>query len=149
MENIDRPPLISLVNGKGDRRFAVVTAIDGRTATLALGDNEIAAGVDALQALWSGEFLVLWEPLPGVRPILRSGMKGRDVAWLRGRLAEILDQPADLENADLFDDRLKKRVIAFQQNHRLKSDGIVGTMTQIQLGGAIGGSAVPRLRKRP
>ena len=149
MENIDRPLLISLVNDKGDRRFAVVTAIDGRTATLALGDGEIAAGADALQALWSGEFLVLWEPLPGVRPTLRSGMKGPDVAWLRGRLAEILGQHADLENADLFDDRLKKRVIVFQQNHRLKSDGIVGTMTQIQLGGAIGGSAVPRLRKRP
>ena len=149
MENIDRPLLISLVNDKGDRRFAVVTAIDGRTATLALGDSEIAADGEALQALWSGEFLVLWEPLPGVRSNLRSGMKGRDVAWLRGRLAEILGQPADLENADLFDDGLKKRVIAFQQNHRLKSDGIVGTMTQIQLGGAIGGSAVPRLRKRP
>jgi len=149
MENIDRPLLISLVNDKGDRRFAVVTAIDGRTATLALGDSEIAADGETLQALWSGEFLVLWEPLPGVRSNLRSGMKGRDVAWLRGRLAEILGQPADLENADLFDDRLKKRVIAFQQNHRLKSDGIVGTMTQIQLAGAIGGSAVPRLRKRP
>ena len=149
MENIDRPLLISLVNAKGDRRFAVVTAIDGRTATLALGDSEIAAGVDAFQALWSGEFLVLWEPLPGIRPSLRSGMKGRDVAWLRGRLAEILGQHADLENADFFDDRLKKRVIAFQQNHRLKSDGIVGTMTQIQLAGAIGGPAVPRLRKRP
>ncbi|MCH7831807.1 MAG: AAA family ATPase [Proteobacteria bacterium] len=149
MENIDRPLLISLVNDKGDRRFAVVTAIDGRTATLALGDSEIAAGVDALQVLWSGEFLVLWEPLPGVRPSLRSGMRGRDVAWLRGRLAEILGQHADLENADLFDERLKERVIAFQKNHRLKSDGIVGTMTQIQLAGAIGGSAVPRLRKRP
>lgn len=149
MENIDRPPLISLVNAKGDRRFAIVTAINGRTATLALGDGEITAGVDALQALWSGDFLVLWEPLPGVRPSLRSGMKGPDVAWLRGRLAEILGQHADLENADLFDDGLKKRVIAFQQNHRLKSDGIVGTMTQIQLAGAIGGSAVPRLRKRP
>lgn len=149
MENIDRPLLISLVNDKGDRRFAVVTAIDGRTATLALGDSEIAAGVDALQVLWSGEFLVLWEPLPGVRPSLRSGMRGRDVAWLRGRLAEILGQHADLENADLFDERLKERVIAFQKNHRLKRDGIVGTMTQIQLAGAIGGSAVPRLRKRP
>lgn len=149
MENIDRPLLISLVNAKGDRRFAVVTAINGRTATLALGDSEITAGVEALQALWSGDFLVLWEPLPGVRPSLRSGMRGWDVAWLRGRLAEILGQHADLENADLFDDRLKKRVIAFQQNHRLKSDGIVGTMTQIQLAGAIGGSDVPRLRKRP
>ena len=149
MENIDRPLLISLVNDKGDRRFAVVTAIDGRTATLALGDSEITAGVDALQVLWSGEFLVLWEPLPGVRPSLRSGMRGRDVAWLRGRLAEILGQHADLETADLFDDRLKERVIAFQKNHRLKRDGIVGTMTQIQLAGAIGGSAVPRLRKRP
>ena len=88
-------------------------------------------------------------PLPGVRPSLRSGMRGRDVAWLRGRLAEILGQHADLENADLFDERLKERVIAFQKNHRLKRDGIVGTMTQIQLAGAIGGSAVPRLRKRP
>lgn len=149
VENTNRPTLIGLVNEKGARRYAVVSALNGPKVTLDIDGLEIITDAGAIQPLWSGDFLVLWEPLSDIRRNLRAGMKGRDVAWLRGRLAEILGQPADLDKAAVFDAGLRSQVVAFQKIRGLKGDGIVGILTQIQLGAEVGGSSVPVLRNRP
>ncbi len=151
MEALNRPALISLVNAEGVRKYAVVSALMETRATLEIGNRKIIAEAGDIQSLWSGDFMVLWNPLPRLRRSLRPGMTGKDVAWLRERLGIILGVPTGGKKAasDIFDDGLKKRVIAFQESRKLETDGVVGTLTQIQLGAAIAPSNVPVLRTKP
>ncbi|NQV83721.1 MAG: AAA family ATPase [Rhodospirillales bacterium] len=155
---LNHPALISLGKTDGARKYAVVTALDGSTVTLEAGGRKIVTDVQAIQDLWSGDFLVLWKPLASLRRNLRPGMSGRDVAWLKNRLGEILKIPSPedggagsqkKEQDNFFGDDLKKRVIAFQQSHGLKVDGIVGTLTRIQLSAVIGSPNAPPLLKQP
>ncbi len=149
IKTINLPALISLVNGEGIRRYAVVSALTGPRVTLDIDDRKIDVDAAAFKLFWSGDFLVLWKPIPGLRINLRSGMEGDDVKWLRQRLTKILSLSSDAENPGLFDAGLIKLVTAFQKSHGLKGDGIVGVMTQIQLAAVIAQSDVPVLRNRP
>lgn len=95
------------------------------------------------------------ETLYHLRRTLKVGMSGRDVAWLRTRLGEILKSPATEEGAsgsekkekdDFFGEDLKNKVLAFQKKHSLKADGIVGNLTRIQLSVASNPQNAPVLR---
>jgi len=154
--SLNHPALISLGRTDGLKKYAVVTALDGPTATLEANGRRIVADAQAVQDLWSGDFLVLWRS--SLRRDLRPGMSGRDVAWLRARLGEILKTPAAKgggpgskknEKDGFFGHELRKRVIAFQKSRGLKADGIVGIMTRIQLSAAVGSPNAPTLRKQP
>ncbi len=149
MEALNRPALISMVNAKGIKKYAVVSSLMGTRATLEIDNRKIIAETGDIQSLWSGNFMVLWNPLPRLRRSLRPGMTGKDVAWLRERLGQILGVPSGggKVTSEIFDDDLKKRVIAFQQSRKLETDGVVGTLTRIQLGAEIAPSGVPVLRK--
>lgn len=145
---INLPALISLADRGGGHRYAVVTATQDSKVILDVDGHQIAAGAEKLEPLWTGEFVVLWEPPADVRATLFNGMTGHDVAWLRGRLAEAMGIHADLENAGLFDGKLAERVRAFQKSRGIKSDGIAGILTQIHLSMAVKGSTVPVLDGR-
>jgi len=155
IESINRPALISLVDAGGNRKYAIVSSLSGTRATLEIDGRTMTAEAGDIQPLWPGDFLVLWNPPPPLQRTLRPGMTGKDVVWLRQRLRDILGgSPGDSTGganakADSFDDGLKKLVIAFQEGRKLKTDGIVGTLTRIQLGAAIAPSTVPVLRTQP
>ena len=149
LEKINLPALIGLVGSDGARRYGVVSALTGNKATLDIDGRKIDADIEDLKPFWSGTFLVLWEPLPNLRINLRAGMSGKDVVWLRDRLGRILGVPSGQEDQDFFDATLKKKIIAFQQSHRLKGDGIVGMMTQIQISAALNKTSLPFLRNHP
>jgi hypothetical protein len=148
---LNHPALISLGKSDEQRKYAVLTALSGPTATLEAGGREIITDTQAIQDQWSGDFLVLWKPLDPLRRNLRPGTSGRDVAWLRTRLGEILNNPGSEKNEqdNFFGDGLKKQVIAFQKRQGLKADGIVGTLTRIQLSAVIGSPNAPTLLKQP
>ncbi len=149
LERINLPALIGLVSSEGARRYGVVSALTGNKAALDIDGRKIDADIEDLKPLWSGTFLVLWEPLPKLRLNLRAGMSGKDVVWLRDRLDRILGVPSDREGQDFFDTTLKKKIIAFQQSHRIKDDGIVGMMTQIRISAALKKTPLPFLRNLP
>ena len=149
LERINLPALIGLVSSEGARRYGVVSALTGNKATLDIDGRKIDADIEDLKPLWSGTFLVLWEPLPNLRLNLRAGMSGKDVVWLRDRLERILGVPSDRKDQDFFDATLKKNIIAFQQSHRIKGDGIVGMMTQIRISAALNKTPLPFLRNQP
>jgi general secretion pathway protein A len=149
---LNRPALISLGKTKGKRKYAVVTALNGPMATIEADGRQFVASTQIVQDLWPGDFLVLWKPQTSLRRNLRAGMSGRDVAWLRTHLGEILNVPPRPEKnkrEDFFGGNLKSQVIAFQKSRGLTADGIVGTMTRIQLSAVIGSPNAPTLQKQP
>jgi general secretion pathway protein A len=146
LRRFDLPATLELLAPDGTRHFATVVSVDRDRATLAFGADRRTAGLTEIERLWDGQFLLLWRP-PGVRTIpLVPGMRGRDVEWLRQRLAESDGGPASAADRELFDDELRERVVAFQASQALIPDGIVGEETLTRLAAAPGpAGAVPRL----
>lgn len=62
---------------------------------------------------------------PGTR-LLRSGLNGADVYELQGLLNV---NGYRVQRNSVFDEETRKSVIAFQQKHKLRADGKVGTIT--------------------
>src|SRR5437899_3284962 len=86
---------------------------------------------------------------PGQVP-LKPGMRGKDVVWLRQRLGEVEGDGTPARGDPVYDEELKRRVIAFQQVESLTTDGIVGEETLVRLAAARVGAGVPSLsRARP
>src|SRR3989442_14898861 len=75
---------------------------------------------------------------------------GKDVVWLRQRLGEVEGDGTPARGDPVYDEELKRRVIAFQQVESLTPDGIVGEETLVRLAAARVGAGVPSLsRARP
>ena len=131
---LDRPALLQLTTGTGQEtpRYAVVESVAGERITLRLPDGgrgEVAR--EALLAAWYGRFELLWQ-LPGVL-LLGPGDRGPAVHWVRERLAHAEGATLPLDASTQFDQALRERVRAFQLEHGLEPDGLVGRKTMVQL----------------
>jgi len=140
---LNRPALITLTSPTGDRRHGVVTAHTGQTVTLNLGGKEITGTTKSFSDYWSGEFLLLWNPPSIFRRNIRLGLRGKDVAWVKRRLAEIDGEKPVTDKVATFDSHLKDKVLAFQGKRLIKKDGIVGVRTLIHLNTAAKDSGIP------
>ncbi|TCS64358.1 ExeA family protein [Varunaivibrio sulfuroxidans] len=130
--------------------YAIVTAMDRTQVSLSSGSIQDVLPRPAFRALWDGNYLLLWPVPKGVRPILRQGMRGNDVIWLRSILART-EGSATIEQAPpppadaIFDDSLVRRVRVFQRTHALPVDGVAGPQTIARLLGLLGWNHAPVL----
>jgi general secretion pathway protein A len=150
LRRLDVPAILPLVTPEGERRYVVLISLDGERATLQLGERRIVVPTSEIERFWDGPFVAIWKP-PVVGPLpLRPGMSGKDVGWLRQRLAQVEGQPAPASAGQVYDEELRRRVAAFQQARSLMPDGIAGEETLVRLTGAAPGSNGPSLsRVRP
>jgi general secretion pathway protein A len=141
---INRPAILSLVDGDGNTHQVVLSSLDRDGAKLLLGGDETRSPVEELSDYWFGEFLVLWRPqAAGPRP-LRAGMRGDDVLWLRQSLEQVAGLPSS-PDGDVFDASLQQLVESFQRSRRLAVDGVAGLQTQLVLDAALGRPGTPTL----
>jgi general secretion pathway protein A len=145
LRRLDLPAVVELRGTEGARHYATVVGIDGDAATLAFGDQRRSVPFGQVDLLWDGRFVAFWRP-PGVRTIpIALGMKGRDVEWLRQRLAVADGKSGGAEDREAFDQALQDRVIAFQTARSLIPDGIVGEETLRHLVAVTRPAWAPRL----
>jgi len=143
LRQLDRPVLLKLSGGnRGDPAWAMLSALNGERATLALADGTAEVSLATLTARWRGDFATLWRRPPGLgadadfsRVDYGSGALGD---WLKQRLA---DFQGDALPATAT---LRQRIEAFQLAQGLTPDGQVGPMTLMQLD-RVGGDSAPRL----
>ncbi len=140
----NRPAILSLVTADGTEHQVVVSALDETTADLEAGDAHLKADLLDLQRWWYGPFLVLWRPPVPMARLLKPGMRGAEVHWLRQGLATVRGEPAT-GGSDLYDKDLQQRVEDFQRAHRLAVDGIAGEQTQVLLDALVGAPGAPTL----
>jgi general secretion pathway protein A len=139
----NRPAVLKVEDDGGRHFFAALTAVERGTAVLKTGAHTQRVLVSELGPRWQGEFTLLWRPPPAFRNGIQLGASEPLVAWLSDRLAQVEGQPPPV-SGDTFDDRMAKRVKAFQFRAGLVPDGIVGPQTLIHLDTAVG-SRAPRL----
>jgi general secretion pathway protein A len=149
LRRFNLPAILRLVTSGGEKRYVVLTALDGQEATLQLGERRVVVPTAEIERFWDGPFVVLWKP-PVAGPLpLKPGMRGKDVLWLRQRLSDLDGQPASRGASPVYDEDLKRRVAAFQEVESLTPDGIAGEETLVRLATAMPGSAAPWLKARP
>jgi general secretion pathway protein A len=141
------PVVVKLITTDGARHYAPVTALDGDTATLHIGERAEMLPVGAVERLWDGVFSTIWRPLPGVARVLGPGMQGPGVAWLRRALSDGEIGARDRGPA-IYDEALAARVVAFQRREGLEADGMAGIETLVRVSTRLDARA-PRLSSGP
>jgi general secretion pathway protein A len=144
VRRLDLPAILALAAPDGEIRHAVLTRLGDETATLQIGGRTVTLAQSEVERAWDGVFVALWRGPSYVMPPLSPGVRGSSVVWLRERLAEATGGPG-AGGSEIYDDELRRRVLAFQRAQHLKPDGIAGEETLIRLAALGGDPGVPSL----
>ena len=128
----NRPAVLTLVNKQGETRYVTITSIDNNIATIYSNNTAYTVKLSELDKYWFGKFILFWQKPDHYITAISPGDSGAIINWLNTQLKKINN---DLTEAAIttYDDYLVKRVIAFQAQHGLTADGIVGPVTIIHL----------------
>ena len=146
---LNRPAILTLKAPNGRWLHAVLIGRDGDGITIEAGGRQVRTVAADVNAVWNGDYLLLWRPPPDYRKMMRQGDRGADVAWLKNRLAQLDEGPGEVMAEATFDEALKARVMAFQRNYPLLVDGVVGPRTLIYLNNAVGAPGEAMLAAGP
>lgn len=146
LRSLDLPAVIELTPPEGATRYATIISLGPDAVTLTLGREQLTLPISEVDDFWDGTSILLWKPPVGT-PLLKPGMRGRDVEWLRRRIGDIDGGPAASARQDVYDDGLRARVMAFQSSRSLTPDGLVGEETLAYLGGGGRNGRAPSLSR--
>jgi general secretion pathway protein A len=144
IRQLDRPGILTLRDDAGRSVYALLLALDERSATLRIGAQRIVIALVSLANLWQGDFATYWQAPVGYQRVLGEGESGPLVDQLAIQLAALRGE-APPEGAQRFDVTLRSRLQAFQLAQGLKPDGLAGPTTYMQLTRASGPTNEPRL----
>src|SRR5262249_27609960 len=133
VRRLNLPAILSLTGAGGATRPAVLTGLGDDTATLEVAGQTLTVPLREGERAWDGAFLALWRPPTVTATALAPGTLDRGEPWLRERLAVADGEPTSPRASDLYDEELKRRVMAFQRSQQLAPDGIVGEETLLRL----------------
>lgn len=143
----NRPAVLELKNANQQVVFAVMHQANGDKLKIKISNQDVEATRQEVQRSWSGNYIVLWKPPFPDNESLAEGFVGPDVLWLRHQLDKIEGKKEAEYSADnlKFNAALTDRVTQFQSKQGLKSDGIVGRETFIELVNVSNTSTAPKL----
>ena len=102
----------------------------GDSLLVGRGDQVVEVERDAVESRWLGEYLIVWPQAPGWPGVIQRGESGNAVDIVM-EMAAFAD-PA-WRGSGTFDSGFENWLMAFQQRHGLKADGIIGPNTLIYL----------------
>ncbi len=144
IQQLNRPVILTLQDTAGTAHQIVLVALSNTTASIRLAGITHEVPLTDINALWYGEYMLLWRPQIGTVKSFYPGMRDPDITWLRESLAEIQGETIDPIGSDYFDENLEAHVRDYQVARRLNVDGLVGQQTQIVINSDLGVSS-PRL----
>lgn len=146
LRQFNRPAMLTLTDSLGQTHKVVLRSIRDGNAELSIAGVSVSHPVAAVSELWFGEYLLLWQPPNGEIVSLQSGMRHRNVGWLRASLAAIDARYApDSADPDYFDAALADAVRDFQRDNRIDVDGLAGQQTQFIINSSLASDGTPQL----
>jgi general secretion pathway protein A len=133
LRRLNWPAILKLVDERGGEHSVVVASLDHEAAQVIANGKTFKLPLSELTYYWYGEHLLLWRPGVPDPKDLAPGVTDADVVWLRETLARLQGEAPPLDASEVYDADLENRVRAFQREHRLTVDGIVGARTQIAM----------------
>ena len=128
----NRPAVLTLLNKQGKTRHVTITSIDNDVATIYSNNTAYTVKLNDLDKYWHGKFILLWQKPAHYSTTISPGDSGSIINWLNTQLEKTNNRLPEA-TMNTYDDKLVKRVIAFQSQHGLTADGIVGPITIIHL----------------
>jgi general secretion pathway protein A len=141
----DRPAILELVDNQGNRHHALLAALDNEQATLVMGGETQRFPLDEVERHWFGKYLLLWRVPFAETEVLRVGVQGPAVIWLRETLARAQGATTPVTLAGQYDAELEEAIRDFQRRHQLPVDGVAGNLTLLQLSKYDSNLSSPRL----
>ena len=145
LRQFDRPAILTLLSANGERVPVVLQHLDDSVAEVLIGNELYRLPTEQVERSWYGDFVLLLQAPPGGRLFLRVGDRDPVVSWIRSRLEIALGVIIPAQDPLKFDYALQREVLAFQRDHGLVADGVVGKYTMIHLNTASGREGVPLL----
>lgn len=133
LRQLNRPAIVELVDGVGTRHHVLVSRLDDQQVSFEFSGREYHFPLSEVERIWFGKYLLLWRPPEIGERVVRRGMRGPAVAWVRDTLAHYGLPRAGNPKSEVFDPELETQVREFQRRHQLEDDGVVGKMTLIYL----------------
>ncbi len=131
-KRFNRPAVLSLTSKNRQAGYVTLIGIDGLTAKLWLNGQVRQVSLEALGALWTGEFVFIWRKPDGFDGPVGLGSKAPIVSWVAQRFASIDKQSQPLTSG-VFTAPLQKRVKIFQRSQQLPDDGLISLQTLLRL----------------
>ena len=145
LRRFDRPAVLLLQSGGGRPVAVLLQQVDGDRVTLEVDGEVLRVPRAEVEQAWYGDYRLLWKKPPSGNVMLRPGMRGGDVRWLRERLAEVNGRETVSADPALYDESLASEVIALQRGHGLLADGWAGPHTLIVLNNLFVDPEIPHL----
>jgi general secretion pathway protein A len=142
LRQLDRPAIVALHDGQ-KVGYALLTRLDGDSATLSAGGRSEQVSLGALATRFDGEFTTLWKVPRAFRDEVHPGDAGPDADWIAARLAQLNKGPTP-PAAQPLDAPTAKALRSFQASQNLKADGVAGPRTYMRLS-QVSGVEEPRL----
>ena len=128
---LNRPAILTLQLDEQPYQL-LLTAIDGDDLMVNFGEGVEPIDRAELEALWQGDFLLLWRLQTNVA-LVGPGSNGAPVLWVRQRLAMADGKEVDGSASADFDKLLEQRIKMLQRRIGQDPDGIVGQKTMLYL----------------
>lgn len=145
LRRLDRPAVLLLQAGGGRLVAVVLQRVDGDQVLVEIGGEVLRVPWAEVEQRWYGAYRLLWKKPPSGHVMLRPGMRGRDVRWLRERLNRAEGGQVASRDPALYDESLASAVRGLQSDHGLVVDGIAGAHTLIALNNLVADPEIPRL----
>lgn len=128
----NRPAVLTITTQGKDVAYVTLVGLKDADAWVSVGGRVQRVPLHELGEMWTGEYVIAWKRPPSYKDAVRKGSKGPLVAWVAEQFAILDERPQPITH-EHFNDQLKKRVMIFQQRHRLDDDGVVGFHTLLKL----------------
>lgn len=131
LRELNRPAILKFSAGLQGEFWGAIIAIRGSTASLVFGGKNVKISLSELSTIWTGEYKILWQAPSGYHNTLKMGDRGVAVVWLATQMKQLVSD--ELEINSFFDQRLHDAVVNYQNNNYLRSDGIAGMRTILNI----------------
>jgi general secretion pathway protein A len=140
IRQLDRPGILTLQDVNDKPVYALLTGLTTQTATLRIGAATQTVSLVSLATLWRGDFDTFFRAPKDYSGKLVDAGSGAIANWISAQL-DTLHSPAAAAAAgssQSSEAAWKARISAFQLSQGLKSDGVAGPTTFMQLNRATG-----------
>ena len=145
LKALNRPVIMEFSLSNTQKTYALLVGVEqGRPVFF--NDEQTAYPLEQVISYWDGYYLMLWQPPVQAVTTVSPGTSSDVVLWIRNILTVNNEEYSKVIDPALFDNSLKKAVIAFQEKHHLTPDGIVGPRTFIHLKNTAPLNPSPKLR---
>jgi general secretion pathway protein A len=135
---LNRPGILSIVTEDKSLAYAVIIGYDSNSL-LALNRDHQKVSINKQHILknWNGQVGFLWLKPQGYTGPVSKGSESILITYIANKFA-LLDGRDKALTESKFNSLLETRIKLFQEQHKLKADGILGQQTLMKLNEALG-----------